>query len=394
MLLNEKRTVELMERSGIDTLIASSPENIVYTTEFWSVSQWVLRAQIFAVMSRERNIEPIIVAPMSDMDLAVETSPLQDDVVQYGQYYYTIGKQLSKQDKQLATRAAHIGSKQSPVEVLTQTITERGLDHGAIGLDEGGITPADFGYLKEHLPKANLLTAANVFREIRMVKTIEEIQRLREAVEITENAMLAAVAIAREGVTEREMAREFESMLARNDAAPLLTCIGFSDHAAHPNVLPSDRKLKSGDIVRFDIGCRYRHYCSDIARTFVFGEATAKHKRYYSALVEGEEKALDSIKAGSKANEVFDAAVGAVRKAGIENYARHHCGHGVGLEPYDMPPISGDSKTLLQEGMVLCIETPYMELGFAGLQVEDEVLVLEDGYKLLSKTDRELKALG
>ena len=94
-----------------------------------------------------------------------------------------------------------------------------------------------------------------------------------------------------------------------------------------------------------------------------------------------------------KCSDIFNVAVQTVRNSGIPHYQRHHCGHGIGLEFYDPPLISPHDHTKIEEGMVLNIETPYYELGFGGLQVEDTVLVTESGVRYLTKSSRELSIL-
>jgi len=160
------------------------------------------------------------------------------------------------------------------------------------------------------------------------------------------------------------------------------------------NASPGERKLRSGDIIRFDIGCRAESYYSDIARTAVFGEANKKQKGYYRAILEGEEVAIAAVRAGVPANKVFATAVEATRAAGIPHYRRHHVGHGIGLDLYDQPILNESTSTPLEAGMVLEVETPYYEVGFGGLQVEDTIVVTEDGHQRLTATSSELALVG
>ena len=110
-------------------------------------------------------------------------------------------------------------------------------------------------------------------------------------------------------------------------------------------------------------------------------------KRIYAIrelLVEkGVLSAYDVIKPGLKVSELFNHVVETVRREGISHFKRSHIGHGIGVDGYDPPNISDSSGELLEENMVVCIETPYYELGFAGLQVEDMVLVRKNGAQSL-----------
>jgi Xaa-Pro aminopeptidase len=160
-----------------------------------------------------------------------------------------------------------------------------------------------------------------------------------------------------------------------------------------PNVQPSARRLESGDIIRFDVGGRYRHYRADIARIAVLGEASAKIRTYHHALHRGVQRGIELLRPGMPAAELFAAVVETVRKEGIPHYRRTHVGHGIGLDGYDLPSLSPDSRDLIEENMVLCVEAPYYELGFGGLQVEDMVVVGRDGARSLMKTGGDLREI-
>jgi len=275
-------------------------------------------------------------------------------------------------------------SGESGVEVLVEVLRSEGFDDLKIGLDEGGVAYHVFTELKEKLPKATLEPASKIFREIRMVKTEEEVRRLRKAVEITEKSFYLALEHACEGVSEIEFARIFEVNVVESGGSPFLTMFGFGGRSAFPNCIPTNNRLRKGDVIRFDGGCMYQHYCSDIAFTVFFGKPGERYKKYYRALAEGVKRAIEIIRPGIKASEIFRVAVEHVKKHGIPHYKRHHCGHGIGVEVYDPPILRPVEDTVLEEGMVLCVETPYYELGFGGLQVEKTILVTSDGYEYLS----------
>ncbi|MGE3159420.1 MAG: M24 family metallopeptidase, partial [Xanthobacteraceae bacterium] len=94
-------------------------------------------------------------------------------------------------------------------------------------------------------------------------------------------------------------------------------------------------------------------------------------------------RGYDIIKPGLKVSDLFKDIVATVQREGIPHFARSHVGHGIGVDGYDPPNIAESSKDVLEENMVVCIETPYYELGFAGLQVEDMVRVTKDGAESL-----------
>jgi Xaa-Pro dipeptidase len=228
---------------------------------------------------------------------------------------------------------------------------------------------------------------------VRAVKTAEEIVRLKRIAQITEASIDAALVAAKPGATELDLARAFHSCTVAHDGLPVIGCIGFGKRAAMPNVQPSGTPLREGEVIRFDVGGRYRHYRADIARIATLGAPDRKTADYARALHIGVLNALEIIWPGVRAADVFETVVEAVRREGIPHYQRSHVGHGIGLDGYDLPDLTPSSDDVLEEGMVLCVETPYYELGWTGLQVEDMVVVREAGVESLMTTSGALRTV-
>jgi Xaa-Pro aminopeptidase len=279
------------------------------------------------------------------------------------------------------------------VTALVAAIRERGLERATIGVDDLGILPANWERLAQALPQAKLLRANDVLRHARAVKTPDEIERLRRAAHIAEHSIEAALAVAKEGVTEIDMALAFHGCTVREQGSPVLGCLAAGPHTAFANVQPSARPLRGGDIIRFDVGGRYQHYRADIARNAVLGEPSRKLAGYHRAIRAGLMRAIEMVKPGVRAADIFTQAVETVRREGIAHYRRNHVGHGIGLDGYDAPDFTPSSAEVLEEDMVVCLETPYYELGFGGLQVEDMIRVTADGHESLMSTGSELRIL-
>jgi len=113
-------------------------------------------------------------------------------------------------------------------------------------------------------------------------------------------------------------------------------------------------------------------------------------KRYFSAISKGTEVLLDALGPGVRTSEIYNRTVKAVKEAGIPHYKRRHVGHGLGIEGYDYPSLGPKDETILEPDMVICHETPYYELGFGGICIENTVRITEDGYELLTETDHDL----
>jgi len=239
-----------------------------------------------------------------------------------------------------------------------------------------------------------IVMGAALLDTIRMIKTPEEVRRLEAAALAIESSYERAIEAAAEGMSEAELASIFDQHTIEQGSTPHFTVLAFGERGALPNAIPSSwRRLRPGDTIRFDIGCRTELYSSDIARTAVFGTPSEKVVRYYDAILAGEQRMLEVMRPGVAAKDVFAAAMEASRESGIPHYRRHHVGHGVGLDTYDAPLLDATTETPLEPGMVFEIETPYYELGFGGLQVEDTVVITEDGCRLLTRSSRELSLI-
>ena len=125
------------------------------------------------------------------------------------------------------------------------------------------------------------------------------------------------------------------------------------------HVPAGDTTLELADYICFDIVCTYRGYRSDIGRVVSFGEPSARLRELYSASKQGQDRAFELMRPNVEARAVFEGAVQRVRETGIPHYQRHHVGHGIGVEFYDMPVLSPGVETKLEEGMVFEVETPY-----------------------------------
>ncbi|MCR4398035.1 MAG: Xaa-Pro peptidase family protein [Firmicutes bacterium] len=394
MLLNVKRAMEVMKRAGVEAIVATSPENVTYVSGYRSFSQQIIKAtQVYAVVAAREDCKPVLVAPIGDLDCMADRGPIAP-VKAYGVFHVfsdSAGESRPEFDKFLALLSDR--RFETPQQALSAALKDLGIGGGRIALDSTGLTPPARQSIPAALAGYSVTEGWSLLREMRMVKTPEEVARIRTATEIAEHAVSAVLSVVHEGMTEIEMCELFNESVMRRGGVPLLTCIGVGARSSLPNVQPSPAAVKRGDIIRFDVGCVFDCYCSDIARIACLGSPSEKAARYYRAVLEGEQAALSGVRAGAVAAGIFDIAIRTTRSAGIPHYARHHCGHGIGLECYDMPSISPQDATVLEEGMVINVETPYYELGFAGLQVEDTVLVTGDGFEYLSVSDRSLRAV-
>jgi len=400
MLLNRERAEGVMREQRLDALIATTPENVIYVSNDDSDRLFFfINMQVAALLPRD-GLEPCLIVPGTELPyLAGEPSWIQDIRV-FGTFYASQGNErpLNEVERRLLDllqrpRAASL------VEALADAVRGRGLEGGCLGLDEMNVPPRTRAALIAALPRATFVDAFDIFREIRMVKTAEEIERLRRAAHINQAALQAVLAAAHVGLTDADLRATYFKTVTElggvprmwgSSAGPRSSCFFSVGH----------EPLGWGDLIRLDVGCRYQHYFADTARTAVVGEPTREQSRAYTAIRRGVQAACECIRPGVKVSEVFDLCLGTIRAGGLPAFERHHCGHSIGLELYEPPMVIGGGRTsdifaagpdrTLEPGMLVNIEAPLYHLGFGGMNVEDTLLVTAEGAEWLTSLDREL----
>ena len=384
----ERLTAEL-QRGGFDALVAASPANVAYVTGFWSLTRAVDPAtEIYAVVAPGGTA---LVVPTIEALAVTESNADAGHVVCHGGFHYAdpdrAGESARRLREVVAEPAAHAG------DALAAALAAVGVRTGRIGLDDSSLPAARLAALGQRLAGCALVPASDAFATARLVKSPYEIECLQQALHITEQGIDAVLGLLRPGVTEREVATAFAHEAMRQGATAYRTIIAFGAGAAIPTPWPSDRGLRAGDLVRFDLGCVGKGgYRSNVARMAVMGEPTERQQSVFDALHAGTEAALDTLRPGIAGGRVFDAAVAAVRKAGLSGYQRRHVGHAIGLEPAEAPWLApGDAA--LEMGMVLCPETPCYVAGDAGFTLTETALVTRSGAHLLNRSHRGLIVL-
>lgn len=389
MLLNRTRATEIMDQKGVDGLIATTPQNVTYLTDHHG-EYWHIRSiTVFAALAKHEQ-KPVLIAPISNVS---SITPTDINVSAFGGIPLILSEssEADEYDRQLLERRKGIEILPDAMQALSKTIRDLGLSNGRVAVDERNFTRNQFAALEAEFPKAEFVDGFDLLGAIRAVKTEEEIERLRIAVQATEAGIKKATAILKPGVTEKEVESAFNLGVVESGAIPLFAIVCSGHRSAHTNTVPGDRVIQTGDVVRMDIGSVYRYYKADIARTFVAGNKPTKNQQlYWDAIVAAEEAAIQALKPGVTAGEVFRIAVDTCRESGIPNFKRNHVGHGIGIETYDLPVLTPENDTVIEEGMVFCVETPYNEVGYGGFQVEDTMVIRKNGVELLSSYPKSL----
>jgi Xaa-Pro aminopeptidase len=250
--------------------------------------------------------------------------------------------------------------------------------------------------LKSALPmRASLHPVVGSVEALRMIKSPEEIERIRRSVHTNSQAFEQVVARLRFGVTERDLAAQLEYRMRRLGAGKpaFETIVAAGVRSALPHAQPTAAPLRAGDLVMIDMGAFVDGYASDMTRMLFLGRPDAKVKRAYKAVLEAQLAAIDAVRPGVPAGRVDRAARAALKAHGLDRAFVHATGHGLGLEIHEPPRLGAREKTLLRAGMTITIEPGVYLEGWGGIRIEDTVLVTPTGCEILTETSKDLRVV-
>jgi Xaa-Pro aminopeptidase len=387
-----------MDHECLDGIVAATLANVHYFAGFWSValSLFPYDGQCYVVIDRDEPDLPFVVSSTVEIDQVLDGFPVRG-TTNFGRFYREgpfSDIKLDEGEQMLKKISGEKNSKDGPLSALIYALEQMGLKDKKVGLDSLGMKDEVLNKLIERMPNTTFVDCSDLLRQVRKVKTSEEVKRLKESAQITGNAILAAAAIARRGVTEYELAREFERSIVSQGATPKFAFIRIGRNAVAGQRIPNRTPLEEGDTIWFDVGSTFKGYCSDIARVFALGEPSTRAKQVYNAMCRGEVIGIEKTQPGMTASDLFELTLQAVRDEGVPEYRRHHLGHGIGSEVYEPPILAPGNEEIIESGCVINIETPYYEYGLGALHVEDPYLVNKKRpNELLINLPRELQIL-
>jgi Xaa-Pro aminopeptidase len=223
-------------------------------------------------------------------------------------------------------------------------------------------------------------------RDLRLFKDPQEIVFMKKSALILWKGFEHIEDILKEGMTEKEVAFEFEFFCRKNGAEELSfpAIIAFGENSAHPHHHCSDRAYRKGDVVLIDIGVKVDRYCSDMTRMLLRGDVHPDVKQFYKIVRQAQAAALALCRPGVALKELDLAARAVMKEAGVENLFVHSLGHGIGLEVHEYPRVSHlgqDKDLILAPNMVITIEPGLYQPGIGGVRYEDIVLITEKGHE-------------
>jgi Xaa-Pro dipeptidase len=352
-----ERERAFMQKKDLDALITMSPENVAYSIGCVIPSQFFARRR-HAISIIPLDGTPVLIVADMEEGHAKNYSQIQD-IRSYREFL------------------------KDPMDLLVDVLKEKELDHGRIGIELTYIPKRDFEILHKGLPKVEFVECEEIFGELYAIKNEKQIDILKRVARAAEKAIKEGFETIRPSMNEYELARIMINRFYSEGGDNIcLLIVGSGERSSYPNVGPSDRVIKKGDLIRVDFLGLSEYFMSDVCRTAVVGEPTENQRRTWHKLVETKDKMLKMVKPGVKACQVYDAYLETWTSFGFKPV--RFIGHGLGLSTHERPLLSDFDKIVLQKGMVFCIEPLLLIPGVEGYHLEDEILITKDGYEILT----------
>lgn len=350
------RQLAVMSESQLDAIIAISPENYAYLTGFVVPSQPILRWRHAAtVVTSEGGIGILSV----DMEATTVVDRLPDADVRVWREF-----------------------EDDAMEVLAALLKDLGLDSAAVGIETDYLPARDMVRLQELLPKVRWEPVQHLFNRMRMTKFPREVEQLRNLSRLTDRAIQHALSSVEGGDTEFDLAKALTGELYRQGAEHhKFLIVASGERSRYPNVGPTERVLKPGDLIRLEVFGVVGGYHAGVCRTAVVGEPSSDAQRIFDNLVTCRRIVRETMRPGVRSSEVYAKFLEKFSDLGFKPI--DFVGHGIGLHLHEDPYLSSHDDTVLEEGMVFGVE-PLVYGPEFGIQIKDMVAVGPDGADLLS----------
>ena len=336
-----------LEQKNLDGFILSSPANISYLTDYRSRDSYLL-------ISKKENI------------------------------YFTDSRYIEEAKNNLSPKFSVKKINGSIFKLISGSCCALGLKR--VGFEERYLPFAEYQKIKEGLnQRINLVPFYGLVEELRQLKSPEELEKIKKAIQITIAALKFAQDFITPGRKEIEVAAELERFIRYHGAyaSSFDIIVACGANSSFPHHISSERKIKNHEPVLIDIGVDYLGYKSDLTRVLFFGKINVYVTKIYNIVRQAQDRAIRKIKPGIPIKEIDAAARQYIKQKGFGGFFSHNLGHGVGLEVHEEPQISPKVDDKLIPGMVFTIEPAIYLANKFGIRWEDMVLVTQKGYQVL-----------
>ncbi|CAH0346216.1 Xaa-Pro peptidase family protein [Bacillus sp. CECT 9360] len=353
-----------LRQNTIDAALITAPENVFYLSGFLSdPHERLLALAVFP------DAEPFLVVPKMEVEEAKKTG-WDPEIIGYSDI-------------------------EDPWEQIKSSVANRGISIKRIAIEKEHMNVERYEKVNETFSVPEFVSAEEKLRQLRMIKTDKEMTKIREACRLADFAIEVGANEISEGKTEMEIlaAIEFELKKAGISQMSFSTMVLTGKNAASPHGTPGMTKIQRGDLVLFDLGVVYEGYCSDITRTIAYGDITDKQHDIYETVLKAQEAAVSASVVGTACSSIDLTARKIIADKGYGQYFPHRLGHGLGIGVHEYPSLTETNPLLLQPGMVFTIEPGIYVPDVAGVRIEDDLFITENGYEVLTKYPKTLQII-
>jgi Xaa-Pro aminopeptidase len=280
-------------------------------------------------------------------------------------------------------------------QALSDTFRERHAPGLTIAVEYTAMRVMELHALEGRLPDMQIVDAMPLLSRMRMLKDRYELAAMVEAVRMIETALRNTIVQIRPGITERQLATiwKHEIMATGAEGESFECMVASGPNSANPHHHNSDRAFEVGDMIILDGGAIAEGYASDITRTVALGEPGTIARQIYSLVQEANAAGRHAVHPGTTGEAIDTAARTIITAGGYGEYFVHRTGHGIGMECHELPNIVAGSTQPIEVGTTFTVEPGIYIPGIAGVRIEDDMVVTENGGKSLTTFDRELLIL-
>lgn len=355
---------EWMKQNEVDVSFVTSTENVFYLSGFYSDPHERLLCLVLF-----QEAEPFLICPSMEVE----------DAKRSGWEFETIG----------------YSDIENPWELVQTAIQKRISKGKKVAIEKEHMNVERFEAISSLFTDVAFISAEEKLRQLRMIKNESEILKIREACALADYAIEVGCSEIKEGKTELEILAAIEYELKKKGVTQMSfsTMVLTGANGASPHGNPGLSKVKKGDFVLFDLGVVVDGYCSDITRTVAFGDISEKQKEIYDTVLKAQLAAIEASKPGVSCADIDLTARKIISDAGYGEFFPHRLGHGLGIGVHEYPSLTETNSLLLERGMVYTIEPGIYVPNVAGVRIEDDVLVTDNGVEVLTKFPKELQII-
>jgi Xaa-Pro dipeptidase len=353
------RQVRAMQDAGLDAIVSISPENFAYATGFLSPTQPLMRWRHAMALVIADGAVALVVVDM-EANTIRSKAPGGTEIAVWREFKF------------------------DAMNVLADLLHKHGLATARIGIELDYLPAGDLAALRELLPEAEFTAAQKLLARLRQIKSPAEIDVLRRLSRIADKAITDAYHSVSAGSSEMDLAAALTRGVYEQGAEYFkLMIVATGERSVFPNVGPTDRILKRGDVCRVEIFPMIDGYHAGVCRTAAVGSPPPEAERIWANLTACKYLLLEAIKPGASTCAIYDLYLSKLSELGLPPIS--FIGHGIGLHLHEDPYLGPTDDQPLEAGMVLGIEPLVYQTGFGfGMQNKDMVLVTGNGCELLS----------